>query len=213
MATAVVARFHPDANKRFDCRYAQKFPGNAQDVGVVMAPAEFRGNLVEAHRRAHPVEFIGGYAHADSGSANENAPIGFTFRNKFGDGGGDVGIVDALVCFVGGESVDGIGGFVFVQRLSVLNWANAHTVAGIGDVKRADNPIDVGRLSVVFQISVMIAQKHVSHKTVRDFSSAMVATDGDSHRYIPALLRLRRAAPFGRERSRQSLPGVKTEEL
>ena len=86
-----------------------------------MAAAELGGDLVETHRRAHAKEFIRGNAHADSRAANKDAAIGFSFRHKFGDGRGDVGIVDALGRFDGGESVDGIGRLVLVERLSVLD--------------------------------------------------------------------------------------------
>ena len=94
VAAALEGSVEPDLHEPIHEPVAQHVAGKAKDVQIVVAAAEFRGDVVVARGGANAGNLVGGNAHPQPGAADQNAAFGLLGGHFAADDGGDVRVVD-----------------------------------------------------------------------------------------------------------------------
>ena len=96
VAAAFEGRVQPEFDHAVDQPLAQQIGGEAQDIRIVVPPAELGREIVVAGRGANAVKLIRGDAHAQARPADQYPAVGLAVADAAGHFGGDVGIIDGL---------------------------------------------------------------------------------------------------------------------
>ena len=82
MAAAFKLAAEEDLGDLFNESLTQEVGGHADDVGIVVAAAELRGDFIVDQGGASAFDFVSGDAHADAGAADEDAAVGLALRDQ-----------------------------------------------------------------------------------------------------------------------------------
>ena len=96
MAAAVEGRAEPNLHEPIDQPIAQHVAGETEHVQIVVAAAQFGGDVVVARGGSNSRNLVGGNAHPQPGAADQNSPIDFARRDLSAHFCGNVRIVDRL---------------------------------------------------------------------------------------------------------------------
>ena len=97
MAAAFEVGFDPLNDDALGAIGAEQIAGKAQHIQVIVAAAEFGGDLVGTGGRPDARKLVSDDRHADAGAADEDAAFDFAAADPAGHEGGEIGVVDAGV--------------------------------------------------------------------------------------------------------------------
>jgi hypothetical protein len=86
----------PDLDHFAKKNLAQKFAGDAKDIGVIMMTRNAGAKLIVTKSGANAFDFIGANAHSDTGAASQNGSVGSFLSDGLGREIGGVWIINGI---------------------------------------------------------------------------------------------------------------------
>ena len=96
MPPALEGRFQPDFDHLPRHAFADDAPAHCQHVRVIMQPAHAGGVFVMAERRSDAAHFPGSHRNAQAASADDDAALNLSDRDRFPDFRAIFGIADGI---------------------------------------------------------------------------------------------------------------------
>jgi hypothetical protein len=96
MSSACEIGAEPDLDHFAKKNLAQKFAGDAKNIGVIMMTRNACAKLVVTERGADAFDFVGANAHSDTGAASQNGSVGFFLSDGLGREIGGVRIINGI---------------------------------------------------------------------------------------------------------------------
>jgi hypothetical protein len=84
MSSACEIGAEPDLDHFAKKNLAQKFAGDAKNIGVIMMTRNAGAKLIVTKSGADAFDFVGANAHSDTSSASQNGPVGLLLRDGLG---------------------------------------------------------------------------------------------------------------------------------